>query len=107
MKKLFRKLKQKAGESLVETLCAILIFTMASVSMYTMVMGAAKINTAAEEADAESQRQMAIAEMGEVDSGDGKVVMIITDDNDVNHMIEVNVDICGEDGDLYAYYKKP
>jgi hypothetical protein len=50
---------------------------------------------------------MAIAEIGEVDSGDGKVVMIITDDNDVNHMIEVDVDICGEDGDLYAYYKKP
>lgn len=107
MKKLFRKLKQKAGESLVETLCAILIFTLASVSMYSMVMSAAKINATAKEADQESQRQMAIAEKGLQDDGDGTVVMIVTDSKNVNHMITVNVDICGEDGDLYAYYKKP
>ena len=107
MKKLIRKLKQKAGETLVEAICAILIFTLASTGMYTMVMAAAKINTIAKETDAEIQRQMTIAEKGEVDSGDGKVVMSITDSNDVNHVIEVYVDICGEEGDLYAYYKKP
>lgn len=107
MKNLFRKLKQKAGESLVESLCAILIFALASVGMYTMVMAAARINTIAKETDAEVQRQLVIAEKGEVDSGDGTVVMTITDSNDVNHLITVHVDICGEEGDLYAYYKKP
>ena len=47
MKALFRKLKSKVGESLIETLCAILIFTMASIIMYSMVTSAGDINRTA------------------------------------------------------------
>ena len=51
MKQMLNKLKSKAGESLVESLAAILIFTMASIVMYTMVTTASDINLKAKEMD--------------------------------------------------------
>lgn len=77
MKKLFKKLRSKAGESLVETLCAILIFTLASVAMYSMVMAAGKINAEAKKADAEFQEKLTVVEKAEGDGIRGHVVMTI------------------------------
>ena len=49
MKHVMKRLKSKAGETLVESMAAILIFTFASIIMLSMVSYAADINTAAKE----------------------------------------------------------
>lgn len=59
MKKL---LNNKKGETLVETLAAILIFTMASIVLYSMVTTAANINSEAREHDEMIAGQREVAE---------------------------------------------
>ena len=100
----FKKLKSKAGESLVESLCAILIFTMASIGMYSMVTAAADINQTAKEADRASQEQMLIAEQGEGSSTSGTVTMTLVSGENTINVIVADVDIYGTEGGLYAYY---
>ena len=55
MKQILNKLRSRAGESLVESLAAILIFTMASIVMYSMVTTASDINLKAKEMDEKIQ----------------------------------------------------
>ena len=62
MKKLFKRLRERRGESLVESMAAILIFTMASVVLLTLSASAFRINRAVSEADKANQDQMLIAE---------------------------------------------
>lgn len=106
------KLRSRAGESLVESLAAILIFTLASIVMYTMVTTAADINMTAKEADRANQEQMLIAEQGDVSSGSGTVSMTVevtAQDGTTTtvKIAEVPVDIYGgTDGTLYSYYAK-
>lgn len=107
MNQIFKKLRSKAGESLVESLAAILIFTMASIGMFSMVTAAADINQTAKEADRANQEQMLIAEQGEGTSAAGTVTMTL--DRGVGNapinVIVADVDIYGTEGGLYAYYK--
>ena len=95
MKALFRKLKSKAGESLVETLAAILIFTMASVVMYSMVT--------VKEKDKQNQVQMVAVEKGDpaAKTGEGTVTFYLG-----SHKIaETSVDIFGgENESLYSFF---
>ena len=51
MNKIFKKLRSRKGESLIESLAAILVMTLASVVMYSMVTAAADINTKAKNND--------------------------------------------------------
>ena len=102
MKALFRKLKNKAGESLIETLCAILVFTMASVVMFTMVNTAANINKQVKEMDAKNQAHMIAVEKGLPSNkiGSGDIVFTIG-----GQKKSIDVDIYGgTNNDLYAYY---
>lgn len=103
MKALFRKLKSKAGESLVETLAAILIFTMASVVMYSMVTTAADINSTVKEKDKQNQVQMVAVEKGDpaAKTGEGTVTFYLG-----SHKIaETSVDIFGgENESLYSFF---
>lgn len=73
MNKLIKRLKSKAGETLVESMAAILIFTFASIIMLSMVSSAADINTAAKKADQEFYDQMVVVEKAE---GSGTAVNI-------------------------------
>lgn len=108
MKQLMRKLKSKAGESLVESLAAILIFTMASIVLFSMVNAAGDINTTAKEQDRLNQEQMIAVEKGEeaYKNGQGKIIMTITkSDNTQETIAAVDVDIYGgEDGGLYSFF---
>lgn len=109
MKHIVKKLKSKAGESLIESLCAILIFTMASIIMYSMVTTAADINMTAKEADEANQQYMLIAEQasGTGTSGNIKIDVIKTEGSGqtIKKSINVGVSIFGSTDTLYSYYK--
>lgn len=103
MKAMFRKLKSKVGESLVETLCAILIFTMASIIMYSMVTSAGDINRTAKEMDAKNQAHLAAVEKGEYSAWNRRVVINFEMDNEI--FAQPTVDIYGGQNDsLYTYF---
>lgn len=104
MNLILKKLRSRAGESLVESLAAILIFTMASIGMFSMVTAAADINQTAKEADRTSQEQMLIAEQGEGSSTSGTVTMTLVSGDDTINVIVADVDIYGTEGGLFAYY---
>lgn len=105
MKRLLNKLRSKAGESLVEVLCAILIFTMASVGMYSMVMAANNINATAKEADQKFQENMLIVEKADGTGAAGTVTMTYTDSNGNAHNFSADVKVY-QSGDLFSYFKK-
>lgn len=104
MKQILNKLRSRAGESLVESLAAILIFTMASIGMFSMVTAAADINQTAKEADRRNQEQMLIAEQGEGTGASGTVTMTLVSGENTINVIVADVDIYGTEGGLYAYY---
>ena len=106
MNKIFKKLRSRAGESLVESLAAILVVTMASIVMYSMVTAAADINTKAKNNDLAIQQQMDVAERADVASGSGTIYMYIEVGDDTELVAEVDVDIFGASGDLYSYFVK-
>ena len=106
MNKIFKKLRSRAGESLIESLAAILVMTMASIVMYSMVTAAADINTKAKENDLAVQQQMAVAERAERASGYGTISMYIEVGDDTERVAEVDVEIFGAPGELYSYFKE-
>lgn len=105
MKRLLNKLRSKAGESLVEVLCAILIFTMASVGMYSMVMAANNINATAKEADKKFQEDMLIVEKADGTGAAGTITMTYTDSAGNTHTFSTNVKVY-QSGDLFSYFKQ-
>lgn len=107
MNKILNKLRSKTGESLIESLAAILIFTMASIAMFSMVTSAARINETAKQIDRKYQEQMAHAEQGEVAGESGIVTMTLSRggmEEDIR-VIVADVDLYGTEGGLFAYYK--
>lgn len=106
MNTIFKKLRSRAGESLIESLAAILVVTMASIVMYSMVTAAADINTKAKKNDQAIQQQMDVAERADVASGSGKIHMYIEYNDEQKKVAEVDVDIFGASGDLYSYFVK-
>ena len=107
MKSILNKLRSQCGESLVESLCAILIFTFASIVMYSMVTSAANINGEVKAMDEEHQRQMVYVEQAEVSHyyNTGTATFIITGMDGSTDSVSVAVDVYGgEDDTLFAYY---
>lgn len=111
MNRFLKKLKSKAGESLVETLCAIMIFTMASVVLFSLVSAAADINGKAKQKDQENQQNLLAVERGQyaVANGSATVTFTIevpgTSGNRTEQIAQVPVDVYGgKNGGLYAYF---
>ena len=103
MKNLFHKLRSKAGESLIESLAAILIFTMASIVMYSMVTTAADINRTAKIMDETNQQHMIAVEKGLPEAQNGSAT--ITFSLDGTQIAQTPVDIYGgTDGSLFTYF---
>lgn len=103
----FKKLKSKAGESLVESLCAILIFTMASIVLFSMVSAANDINGKAKAQDAKNQAHLVAVEKGDAASknGTGTVTITLNEGASSRTIAQVNVDIYGgKDDSLFAYF---
>lgn len=78
MSNIMKRLKSQAGETLVESMAAILIFTFASIIMLSMVSSAADINNAAKEADHEFYSQMVTIEKAEGAGNPVNVTFTIT-----------------------------
>lgn len=103
MKKLFARLRGKAGETLIETLAAILIFTLSSIMLLSMISSASKINQAAKDADARNQTQMEYAEKG-ADAVDGTPGTVSFRLENGTLLATVNVNIYRMPGDSDAFY---
>ncbi|MGM9590817.1 MAG: hypothetical protein ACI3V0_11710 [Faecousia sp.] len=104
----FRKLNSRKGESLVESLAAILIFTMASIAMYSMVTTAADINLTVKDVEKDYNRQMLIAEQGEGTPTEDTITMTMTtaSGSEVT-LATVPVQVYGTGGELYSYFAVP
>lgn len=104
MKTIFCKLKSRKGESLVESLAAILIFTLASIAMYSMVTTAADINMTVKDIEKGYNQQMLIAEQGEgTPSASGSITMTM----DSHTIATVPVQVYGAKGELFSYFAAP
>ena len=64
MKKAIKKLRSKSGETLIESIAAILVFTLSSILFFSMVNAAANINITTKEADRAYYTQQVLAEAG-------------------------------------------
>lgn len=111
MKRILRKLKNRRGESLIESLVAILIFSLASVVMYSMVTTASDINIKARTADETHQAQLIVAEQGEGTGRRTTVSLTLVETPagaEAQSVGSVDVEVYGGENDsLYAYYVVP
>lgn len=106
MNKVIARLRSKTGESLIESMAAILIFTFASIAMYTMIMSSNDINQRAQETEETNMEQMVIAEMAASEGkiADGTVLFTITSGTETKTLDAVSVDVYGMTDGMYAYY---
>lgn len=107
MKKHLKFLRLKKGETLVETLAAILIFTLGSIFMLSMISSSVKIDTRANHADELRQNQLAVSQSAQDSSFTGTVKIIQGD----KELASTDVEIFGgekEDGvrSFYSYLEK-
>lgn len=105
MNKVIKRLRSKSGETLVESLAAILIFTFASIIMLSMVSSAANINAAAKEADEEYFSQMILVELAQNPTS-GSVTVSVSPSNGSPTLSAqtVSVVVSGDPDGLHAYY---
>ncbi len=107
MNKIVKRLRSKVGESLIESMAAILIFTLASIMMYTMIMAANDINLRAGEMETRNMEQVVIAEMAEDDATERNVIFVVNGgDGNGGTTVAVDVDVYGDQTSIYAYYPK-
>lgn len=111
MKKLLKRLKSTRGESLIESMAAILIFTFASILFLSLVNAAADVNLSVQEADDDFQTQQRTVESTPPPDATANAKAVLypanadgTPDTDsplaTPSMILVTT---GEDGALYAW----
>ena len=109
MKKLFGN---KKGETLVEVLAAILVFTLSSIILYSMVTTASSVNMKAQAKDEAVQNQTKIAEYALEGKTEGEVILTMRkNDGSVIQIngkdsISIPVFIFKDEADdsLYTYY---
>ena len=104
MKKVLKKLRSKSGETLVESIAAILIFTLASILFFSMVNASANINTETKKADREYYAQQVTAEAGTGATQSGTVSVSC---NGTKLYPDHVITVVSEDGTLntlYSYY---
>ena len=105
MNMIVKRLKSNAGETLVESMAAILIFTFASIIMLSMVSSAADINAAAKKADEEYFSQMVVVELAQ-GTTPGTVTFSVAPSGGSPTLSSENISVVvsGDTDGLYAYY---
>lgn len=110
MKKILKRLKSKRGESLIESMAAILIFTFASILFLSLVNAAADVNLSVRESDELFQAQQQTVESSPSPSlfaaPNAEAVLYSVDEvNDTKtELTTVDMDIVtSEDDGLYTY----
>lgn len=108
MKKMLKKLRAKAGETLIETLAAILIFTLSSIMLLSMISSASKLNETAKAADERNQTQMEYAEkQGDAVSPSQGSVIFRLEDGSLLASVAVNIyRMPGDSTAFYSYSKR-
>ena len=108
MKAIAKKLRSKAGESLVESLAAVLIFTLASIGLFSMIQASNNINRTAREKDAFIQEQMISTEKADTALDTGTAAFTIKKQDGNNAATEnIDVEIFGDSTDgLFSYFTK-
>lgn len=101
MAQLWKRLANKTGESLVETLAAMLIFTLGSIIMLSYISTATNINQITEEVDNRYYADVITAELANVASEETSAVRFLITSN-LNQTVTVNV--YGNRDGLYTYY---
>lgn len=101
MNKVLKRLKSRVGETLVESMAAILIFTFGSIIMLSMVTAAADINTAAKEADVKHRKEMEFVERADGTGTPGSIVFSYGSEKTESVVVSVYT---AETNALYAYY---
>ena len=104
MKYIYIRLRSRCGETLVEAMISILVFTLSSVLLFSMITAATNINKATRDADAERQAQLSVAEADPVNGADGMNVSISFDALDDSHSTSIPVLIAQADGKPNALY---
>lgn len=105
MKKILRRLRSRAGESLIESMAAILIFTMGSIIMLSMVSTAADINQTAKDADKSYYKQIVAAEMARTADEVSGTVTVSVNGSAKKDSVSVKVFHDRTETDaLYTYY---
>ena len=107
MKQVLRKLRSKKGESLMESMVSILVFTLSSIMLYTMITAAANVNAEAKKADAASQAQMLVAERGEGAGTPSSVSFFLDFGAEGTQFLNAaTVEVYGESDAFHAYYER-
>lgn len=99
MKNWMKRLKSRAGETLIESMISILIFTFASIIMLTMISAAADINNRTKTASAELQAELTAVEKPMEEGVHGTAAVTL-----YGYTESVVVTSFGEEDHLNAYY---
>ena len=105
MKRWIASVKQKRGETLVESMAAILVFTLASVLFLSTVTTAANINRTARDADEDFVRQQEKLELppDSTDTNGSVKITVNSKDLATSNVIVIRPGAEGEES-FYAYY---
>lgn len=110
MKRILNRIKSKCGETLVESMVAILIFTFGSIVMLSMVSSSVKINNTAKKADEKYYTDMIKVEQANSplnkNPSPAPEITFKLDYRGSNLSQKVAVDVYGAEDGLYAYYPK-
>lgn len=109
MRKIIRKLRSNSGETLVETMASILVFTLSSILLLSMIAAASKINYATKAADKQIAEELLVAEAQD-SAEDGTVasdasITVSYQDDTLICTISVKQFSSGDDT-LYSYTAK-
>ena len=99
MKKVMKRLKSKRGETLIETMAAILIFTLSSVMLFSMLTSASGINSTVKDAQAVNQADIQVIEQ-QKDGVPGEVTIHFDDADKGKYTVPV-IEYHG--ADYYSY----
>ncbi|MEF9853060.1 MAG: hypothetical protein RR879_06360 [Hydrogenoanaerobacterium sp.] len=99
MKLLVKKLRCSSGETLVETLVAVLVMTCASVLFATMLLSASHMNNEAQQQDIKHYEQISAAEAGNPLAGSKSVTIT----ENVVPVTILTVTAYGTEGGIVSY----
>ena len=106
MKKLLKKMRSKCGETLVEAIASILIFTFSSIILLSMISAATDINQAAKAADNAMREELYVAEAQAENPKPGTVTISVSVNGQPQPQPPIPVNFYYEgSGKLYTFAK--
>ncbi len=106
-----KKTRLNKGETLVESLAAVLVFTLTSIALFTMLSTANKLNKTAKETDENYRDEIAAVEKADSGHKDGTVKVILKGENGKSDITidSVSVDVysgSNKANALHSYFLK-